>query len=159
MKEFVVTKRIAAATHGFQFLTSGYPNRNRRGNGFESVDGLYAEKLLQGLKKTEADYSYEEGGVPDPRQGIEVDVIVRDEPAEGFRQMWCYGFLGRSRLITPFEPKDVKRGKDCTIATIKHGSMYLSSWCEKDYFPEIPEGKVFPVWIKVQRKEVSNGNT
>ena len=33
MKEFVVTKRIAAATHGFQFLTSGYPNRNRRGNG------------------------------------------------------------------------------------------------------------------------------
>jgi hypothetical protein len=38
-QEFTVRKRICTAADGYQFITSGFPNRSRGGRTFESVDG------------------------------------------------------------------------------------------------------------------------
>lgn len=87
------------------------------------------------------------------RQGIEVDMHISRQPKEGYREMWCFGFVGRSRCITQYKPQEVSRGVDCTNATVKHGSVYVDLWCEYDRFPDMPEGSVFPVYVKITRKE------
>ena len=43
--------------------------------------------------------------------------------------------------------------EDGCTAMIKLGSMYLDNWCQTDYFPDIAAGSVFPVYVKVTRKE------
>lgn len=115
------------------------------------MDGLYEKGLLPDLKSNEADYKA--GNKLDPRQGIEVEVLISRVKQEGFREMWVFGYRAESRLITPFKPEKVRRTKNGTSAKVKHGSMYISTWCEKDYFPDVPEGEVFPVYMKVQRKK------
>jgi len=54
-QEFTVRKRICTAAEGYQFITSGFPNRSRGGRAFDSVDGLWAIDLLPGLGPREAD--------------------------------------------------------------------------------------------------------
>jgi hypothetical protein len=54
-QEFTVRKRICTAADGYQFITSGFPNRSRGGRAFESVDGMWAIDLLPGLGPREAD--------------------------------------------------------------------------------------------------------
>ena len=107
--------------------------------------------MLPDLKANEADYEID--GKLDPRQGIEVDVYFSRIKQKGWHEMWVYGYRGKSRVVTPFEPQDVRPGKECTYATIKHGSMYISSWCDRDYFDYMPEGAVFKVYMTVKRKE------
>ena len=68
-QEFTVRKRICTAAEGYQFITSGFPNRSRGGRTFESVDG----------------------------------------------------------------------------------SVYIEQWQDRDHFPDIAEGSVFPVWVRVER--------
>ena len=92
-QEFTVRKRICTAADGWQFITSGFPNRSRGGRTFESVDGLWAIDLLPGLGPREADMENPNGN-RSPRQGIAVD---------------------------------------------------------RDHFPDIAEGSVFPVWVRVER--------
>lgn len=150
--EFIVKKRICNSTDGFQFLTSGYPNRSKDKKTFNSMDGLWAKDLLPDLKDNETDHKDPDGKL-DSRQGIQVNVHVSSEPKDDYELMFVFGFLGRSRLITPFAPKNVRKGKDSTIADISHGAMYIDTWCCKDYFPEIPEGTTFPIYIKVTRIE------
>lgn len=147
---FHVTKRICASTNGMQFLTSGYPNRRKDRRYFSSMDGLFIENLLPDLKRNEADYMID--GKPDPCQGIEVDVYFSRVKQEGWHEVFVFGYRGKSRLVTPFEPQDMHPGKECTHATVKHGSMYVSTWCDRDYFEYMPEGAVFPVYMKVERK-------
>lgn len=149
-KEFTVQKRICTAADGYQFLTSGFPNRSRGGKTFESVDGLWAIDLLPGLGDREADMETPNGR-QSPRQGIAVNFHVSREPKDGYRRMFVFGFCGRSRLITEYEPRNVQRGEDSTIAEIKNGSVYIEQWCDKDHFPDIAEGTTFPVWVKVTR--------
>ena len=150
-KEFIVKKRICTADDGYQFLTSGFPNRSVKNHGrFHSVDGLWAKDLLPDLKSDEADW-VGMNDKPDPRQGIEVNFHVSREPKEGYRQMFVFGFVGRSRCITGYEPRNVHRGKDSTIAEIKLGSVYIEQWCSKDHFPDIQEGTTFSVYVKVTR--------
>ena len=154
MEEIVMTKRLCKTTlDEYQFLTSGYPNRNDKKKMFESTDGMWATDFLPDLKVDEADHAYDKGGEPDPRQGIEVDMHISREQKEGYREMWCFGFVGRSRCITQYKPEKVSRGKDSTTATIKHGSVYVDLWCEYDRFPDVPEGSVFQVYVKITRKE------
>lgn len=153
-KEIVMEKRLCKTTWDeYQFLTSGYPNRNDKRKQFESTDGMWATDFLPDLKDDEADHAYPKGEKPDPRQGIEVEMHISREPKEGYREMWVFGFVGRSRCITQFKPRSVKRGVECTQATIKHGSVYVDLWCSQDYFPDMPEGSVFPVYVKITRKE------
>ena len=149
-QEFTVRKRICTAADGYQFITSGFPNRSRGGKTFESVDGLWAIDLLPDLKPREA-YIENPNGKRSPRQGIAVDLHVSRVEREGWRQMWVFGFCGRSRCITEHKPRSVERGKDSMIAEIKNGSVYIEQWCNRDYFPDIAEGSVFPVWVKVTR--------
>lgn len=149
--EIVITKRICKTTWDeYQFLTSGYPNRNDKERIFESSDGMWRKDFLPELKADEYDKEY--NGEPCPRQGIEVDMHISREKKKGYRKMWCFGFVGRSRCITQYKPQNVRRGEDCTSATIKHGSVYVDLWCEYDRFPDIPEGKVFPVYVMITRK-------
>lgn len=153
-KEFVMTKRICKTTWDeYQFLTSGYPNRNDKHKLFGSTDGMWATDFLPDLKEGEADHAFYKGEEPNPCQGIEVDMHISREPKDGYREMWVFGFVGRSRCITQYKPQDVSRGRDCTNATIKHGSVYVDLWCERDYFPDMPEGAVFPVYVKITRKD------
>ena len=148
--QITLTKRICMASDGYQFVTSGFPNRSRDKKTFDSVDGMFVEKpLLEDLRATESDMEGDIRG----RQGIEVDFIVRRTYRKGFRKMWVFGFRSRSRCITQFKPRDVRPTEDGCSAMIKHGSMYLDEWTCKDYFPDIPAGEIFPVWVKVTRKE------
>lgn len=149
-QEFTVRKRICTAADGFQFVTSGFPCRRRGGKTFESVDGLWVIDLLPGLKPREADMENPNGS-RSPRQGIAVDFHVSREPKDGYRKMWVFGFKGSSRCITEYKPRSVERGEDSTIAEIKNGSVYIEQWCNCDHFPDIAEGSVFPVWVKVTR--------
>ena len=151
--EFVVKKRICTAADGFQFLTSGFPNRHRNDHKvFKSMDGLWSRDLLPGLKSNEYDM-LDQNGNPDTSQGIEVNVHISRELKEGYRHMWVFGFCGRSRLITEFKPLNVRRGKNSTIAEVKQGDVYIEHWCNRDHFPDIPEGAIFPVYVKVKRIE------
>ena len=96
--QITLTKRICMASDGYQFLTSGFPNRSRDKKTFDSVDGLFIKKpILEDLRPTE----------------------------------------------------------DGCSAMVKLGTLYLDSWCCTDYFPDIPAGTIFPVWVKVTRKEGS----
>lgn len=147
---FRVKKRICATKmekdgKTMQFLTSGYPNRKESGVEFSSMDGLWGYDLLQGLKYDECDYEN------DPNQGIEVMVDVSRVHFDGARQMWVGGFIGRSRAMTPHEPTNVKQKEDGMTWRIKDGSMYISNFCERDYFPDVEEGEVFPIWMRVRR--------
>ena len=144
-----LTKRICAASDGYQFITSGFPNRSRDKKTFDSVDGLFVRKpLIENLRATEADIE----GDPRGRQGIEVDFTIYRTRRRGTRKMWVFGFLGRSRAITQYKPLSVTPTEDGCTAVVKLGTMYLDSWCQKNYFPDIPAGTVFPVWVKVKRK-------
>ena len=149
---FVVTKRICNSTHGVQFLTSAFPNRSRDKETFEGMDGLFMKDLLPDLKDDEADHLNMDGK-PDPSQGIEVDVHFCRIKQEGWHEVWVFGFRGCSRMVTPFEPKKVKKTSHGTSAVTKHGTMYISTWVDRDYFPDMPAGEVFPVYMKVTRKE------
>ena len=63
-----LTKRICAASDGYQFLTSGFPNRSRDKKTFDTVDGLFVRRpLLEDLRPTESDIQGDTRG----RQGIE----------------------------------------------------------------------------------------
>lgn len=112
-QEFTVRKRICTAADGYQFITSGFPNRSRGGRAFESVDGLWAIDLLPGLGPREADMENPNGN-RSPRQGIAVDLHVSRVEREGYRKMWVFGFVGRSRCITEYRPRSVERGEDST---------------------------------------------
>jgi hypothetical protein len=149
-QEFTVRKRICTAAEGYQFITSGFPNRSRGGRAFESVDGLWAIDLLPGLGPREADMENPNGN-RSPRQGIAVDLHVSRVEMDGYRKMWVFGFVGRSRCITEHRPRSVERGEDSTIAEIKNGSVYIEQWQDRDHFPDIAEGSVFPVWVRVER--------
>ena len=71
--EITLTKRICVASDGYQFLTSGFPNRSKNKKTFDSVDGLFVKKpLLDDLRATESDME----GDPRGRQGIQVDFTI-----------------------------------------------------------------------------------
>ncbi len=143
---FKVRKRICTSTNGYQFLTSSYPNRNNKNKAeFYSADGLFAKGLLPGLKW------YEHTANNDNRQGILVDVHISRIQQDGWQKMWVFGYTPKNRLLTPNEPQNVRRGKNKTIATVSGGSMYISTWGERDYFPDMESGSVFPVYVKVER--------
>lgn len=150
---FKVTKRICKSIGNTHFLTSSYPNRSKDKKSFSCVDGLFMDNLLPGLKANEADFKNSIEKKLDPRQGIEVDVHISRVKQEGWHEMWVFGYRGASRMLTPFKPRRVRRKGDSTCALTKHGSVYISHWCKRDYFPDIPEGEVFPVYMKVTRKE------
>lgn len=151
---FKVTKRICASTKGMQFLTSGYPNRSKWDKRkFCSMDGLFSKGLLPDLQPNETDF-FKSDGKPDPRQGIEVDVYISRVEHEGWHKMWVYGTRAKSRLLTPNEPKNVRRDGDSTRALLSGGAMYVDTWCEKDYFPYMEDDAKFPVFVKVTRKGV-----
>ena len=143
---FKVRKRICASTNGYQFLTSGYPNRNNKNKAeFSSVDGIFVKGLLSGLRWNEHTTNN------DNQQGIPVDVYISRISQDGWQKMWVFGYEPKSRLLTPNRPQNVRRGKNKTIATVSGGSMYISTWCERDYFPDIKSGSVFSVYVKVER--------
>ena len=147
--QITLSKRICMADSGYQFVTSGFPNRSRDKKTFDSVDGLFVRKpLLADLKATETDMEGDSRG----RQGIVVDFIVRRTYRKGYRKMWVFGYRSASRAITQYKPREVTPTEDGCTAMIKLGSMYLDNWCQTDYFPDIPAGTVFPVWVKVERK-------
>ena len=53
-----LTKRICTADDGYQFLTSGFPNRSRDKRTFDSVDGLFVKKpLIADLRPTESTHT------------------------------------------------------------------------------------------------------
>ena len=151
---FVVKKRICKSIKNMQFLTSGFPNRSKDKKTFNSVDGIYMPDLLPGLKANEADYTYSDRKKPDPRQGIEVCVHISRVKQEGWTQMYVFGFNRESRLLTPYMPENVRKYKYGTKAKVRHGSMYISTWCDRDYFPNMEDGEIFPVYVKVTRKEI-----
>jgi len=70
--------------------------------------------------------------------------------ADGY-QFITSGFPNRSRCITEYRPRSVERGEDSTIAVIRNGSVYIEQWQDRDHFPDIAEGEVFPVWVRVER--------
>lgn len=147
---FRVKKRICATKiekdgKVMQFLTSGFPNRKECGTEFSSMDGLWGYDFLQDLKYDECDCEN------DPNQGIEVMVDISRIHFEGSREMWVAGFKGTSRSMTPYKPENVKQKEDGMSWRIKQGSIYLSTGCDKDYFPDVEEGEVFPVWMRVRR--------
>ena len=145
-----LTKRICMASDGYQFLTSGFPNRSRDKKTFDSVDGLFIKKpILEDLRPTETDME----GDPKGRQGIQVDFTISRTRRRGTRKWWVFGVRSKSRAITQYKPREVTPTEDGCTAMIKHGSMYLDEWTCKDYFPDIPAGSVFPVYVKVTRKE------
>jgi len=149
-QEFTVRKRICTAADGYQFITSGFPNRSRGGRAFESVDGLWAIDLLPGLKPREADMENPNGN-RSPRQGIAVDLHVSRVERDGYRKMWVFGFVGRSRCT-----RSTGRGAWSVARTrrpevIRNGSVYIEQWQDRDHFPDIAEGSVFPVWVRVER--------
>lgn len=148
--EITLTKRICVAADGYQFLTSGFPNRSKNKKTFDSVDGLFVKKpLLDDLRATESDME----GDPRGRQGIQVDFTIYPTRRKGTRKMWVFGYRSASRVITQYKPREVAPTEDGCTAMIKHGSMYLDEWTCKDYFPDIPAGEIFPVWVKVTRKD------
>lgn len=148
---FVVTKRICASTKGWQFLTSSYPNRHKDKRTFGSMDGIFMKGLLPGLKANEADMIMD--GKPDPRQGIEVDVHICRVKQKGWHKVWVFGYSKMSRMVTPTKPKNVRQTEYGTRAIVSHGTMYVSTWVDRDYFPDMPDGAVFPVYMKVTRKQ------
>lgn len=141
-----VEKRICKAKNGYHFLTSSYPNRSKDGNSFYAMDGLYQKGLLPGLRINECTTK---GG---QAQGIDVNVHISRFPMDGYVQMYVFGYKPESRLLTPCAPEKVRRYKGGTRAVVKNGSMYVDTWCKRDYFPDQPEGAIFPVYVKVERK-------
>ena len=84
---FKVRKRICASTNGYQFLTSGYPNRNNKNKAeFSSVDGIFVKGLLPGLRWNEHTTNN------DNRQGIPVDVHISRISQDGWQKMWVFGY-------------------------------------------------------------------
>lgn len=163
LMEFVVTKRICASTRGVQFLCSGYPNRNEHDKRkFYSTDGIFMKNLLPDLERNEADHCIYVGEKKrpktDPRQGIEVDVHISRAPHDGWHEAWVFGGnRGKSRMLTPEEPEKVRATEYGVKAMISHGAMYISTWCERDYFEYMPSDAVFKVYFKVTRKEAKDG--
>ena len=149
-KPITLTKRICMASDGYQFITSGFPNRSRDKKTFDSVDGLFVRKpLIADLKATETDMEGDSKG----RQCIQVDFTIYRTRRRGTRKWWVFGFRSKSRAITQYKPREVTPTEDGCTAMIKLGSMYLDNWCQTDYFPDIPAGEIFPVYVKVTRKE------
>jgi len=144
-----LTKRICTAADGYQFLTSGFPNRSRDKSTFDSVDGLFVKKpLIADLRPTESDIDGDSRG----RQGIEVSLTIYPTRRRGTRKWWVFGTLGRSRALTQYRPRDITPTDGGCTAMVKLGTLYLDNWCCKDYFPAVPAGETFPVWVKVERK-------
>ena len=144
------TKRLCMADSGYQFLTSGFPNRSRDKKTFDSVDGLFIKKpMIEDLRPTETDMEGDSKG----RQGIQVDFTIYRTRRRGTRKWWVFGYRSKSRAITQYKPREVTPTEDGCTAMIKLGSMYLDNWCQTDYFPDIAAGSVFPVYVKVTRKE------
>ena len=148
--QITLTKRICMADSGYQFLTSGFPNRSRDKKTFDSVDGLFIKKpILEDLRHTESDIDGDRRG----RQGIQVDFTISRTWRKGMRKMWVFGYRSKSRAITQYKPLSVTPTEDGCSAMVKLGTLYLDSWCCTDYFPDVPAGTIFPVWVKVTRKE------
>ena len=146
----ILTKRICMASDGYQFLTSGFPNRSWDKKVFDSVDGLFIQKpVLADLRSTESDLE----GDPKGRQGIEVNLTIRRTYCKGYRKWWVFGYRGASRALTQYKPRQVEPTENGCMALVKLGSLYLDNWCQKDYFPDIAAGSIFPVWVKVTRRE------
>ena len=149
-KTITLTKRICMASDGYQFITSGFPNRSRDKKTFDSVDGMFVKKpMIEDLRATETDMEGDSKG----RQGIQVDFTIYRTRRRGTRKMWIFGVRSKSRAITQYKPREVTPTEDGCTAMIKLGSMYLDNWCQTDYFPDIAAGSVFPVYVKVTRKE------
>lgn len=145
-----LTKRICTAADGYQFLTSGFPNRSSNKKTFDSVDGLFVRKpLIEGLRSTESDLDGDHKG----RQGIEVNLTLRRTYRKGYRKWWCFGYRNESRALTQYKPRNVEPTEDGCTALVKLGTMYLDQWTSTDYFPDIAPGSIFPVWVKATRKE------
>ena len=150
MDAITLTKRICMADSGYQFLTSGFPNRSRDKKTFDSVDGLFIKKpMIEDLRPTETDMEGDSRG----RQGIEVDFTIYRTRRRGTRKWWVFGYRSKSRAITQYKPREVTPTEDGCSVVVKHGTMYLDNWCQTDYFPDIAAGSVFPVYVKVTRKE------
>ena len=148
--QITLTKRICMADSGYQFLTSGFPNRSRDKKTFDSVDGLFIKKpILEDLRPTENDMEGDSRG----RQGIEVDFTIYRTRRRGTRKWWVFGYRSKSRAITQYKPRSVTPTEYGCSVVVKHGTMYLDNWCQTDYFPDIPAGEIFPVYVKVTRKE------
>ena len=148
--QITLTKRICMADSGYQFLTSGFPNRSRDKKTFDSVDGLFIKKpILEDLRPTETDMEGDSRG----RQGIQVDFTIYRTRRRGTRKWWVFGYRSKSRAITQYKPLSVTPTEDGCSVVVKHGTMYLDNWCQTDYFPDIAAGSVFPVYVKVTRKE------
>lgn len=148
--QITLTKRICMADAGYQFITSGFPNRSRDKKTFDSVDGMFIQKpLIDNLRATESDIEGDTRG----RQGIQVDFIIYRTRRRGTRKMWVFGYRSKSRALTQYKPRQVTPTEGGCTAMIKLGSMYLDNWCQTDYFPDIPAGETFPVYVKAKRKE------
>ena len=148
-----LTKRICAASDGYQFLTSGFPNRSRDKKTFDTVDGLFVRRpLLPDLRPTESDIQGDTRG----RQGIQVALTLRRTYRPGHRKMWVFGFRSQSRCLTQYKPRAVTPTDGGCTALVKLGTLYLDEWTTRDYFPDQPAGEIFPVWVKVER--ISNEN-
>lgn len=146
---FVVNKRICASTNGWQFITSSYPNRSKDRNTFNSMDGMFGKGFLRGLKVNEADCVFD--GKQDPRQGIGVRLHISRIKQAGWKEMYIFGY--NSRLLSPVMPLKVKKTKDGTSSITPYGCIYISSKYERDYFKDMEDGAIFPVYVKIERKE------
>ena len=128
-----------------QFLGSGYINRQKDGVSCKcSPDAAFVPDLLPDLK-------YKEGE-------IEVDCTVSLDQFEGSTQMWCFGNKLESRAITPYKPEFVRTEEDSDVYKMKGDYMYLDEWCSKVYFANIPNGRIFPVYVSVKRISETSKN-
>lgn len=155
-RTITLRKRMAASkckdTEGraIQFLGSGYINRTKDGQGCHcSPDALFISEFLPKLKWSEGE--------------VDVDLTLSLDPIEGGRQMWVFGLRLKSRSLTPFKPKLIKRDTEseererADTWSIKNGACYLDYWCSKAYFEQIPvTSEPFPVWATVKRVSPEN---
>lgn len=89
---------------------------------------------------------------------MDVDLTLSLDPIEGWRQMWVFGLSLKSRSLTPFKPRLIKRDTEreererADTWSIKDGYCYLDCWCSKAYFEQNPvTSEPFPVWATVKR--------
>lgn len=141
LKRHIVASRITDENGKvIQIIGSGYINRRPDGESCNcSPDALFAPALLP-------DLGYDEGE-------IEVNCTISLDEFEGSTPMWCFGQKYRTRCISLVKPVFVRSDKDADTYRNLPSYMYLDCWCENVYFANIPEGAIFPVFIKVERDD------
>lgn len=119
-----------------QFLGSGYINRQSDGISCKcSPDAVFVPNLLPDLKYSEGE--------------IEVDCTICLEQTEGAIQMWCFG--RKTRCISLTKPELCKMSEESDTYKNLNSYMYLDRGTRTKYFTQIPDGIIFPVYVKVNR--------